>query len=273
MPVQQLFYRSAIPVSPQRHGDVSVKTGHSFAFASRANSAPITAVEFGPAAGDHPIVFAGSGDDVFPAVILGTRDAENLSVDAAGQWKGSYIPAFVRRYPFVFTLDEERNQFTLLIDEEFEGVNKTGRGERLFDSDGEQTSYLKGILRFLQDFQAQFVRTQAFCRRLKELDLLTPMQAQFSLAEGEKRTLSGFLVVNREKLKALDPETVADLLAKDELECIFLHLSSMRHFSRMLERTQPAAATGSATPGPDDAADRPADRDAALDEVETAGNA
>ncbi|MEQ6248038.1 SapC family protein [Sulfitobacter sp. HNIBRBA3233] len=243
MPVQQLFYKTAVPVSAQRHGDLSVSTGKTYAFAGSTNSIPVTAVEFGPAAGDHPIVFAGTGDEIVPAVILGTRDNENLAVDADGKWTGTYIPAFARRYPFIFSLDNDQKRFSLLIDEEFEGANRDGRGERLFDSDGEQTSYLKSLLRFLQDYQAGFVRTQAFCKRLVELDLLTPMQAQFSLAAGEKRTLGGFQVVDREKLKALSDETLGELCRRDEMECIFLHLSSLRHFRRMLEQTNTSGDT------------------------------
>ncbi|SPJ30622.1 SapC family protein [Falsiruegeria mediterranea] len=236
MPVQQLFYSTAVPVSAQRHGDLSISTGKSYSFASKTNSIPVTALEFGPAASDHPIVFAGVGDDTVPAIIVGTRNDENLAVDQDGQWSGTYIPAFARRYPFIFSLDEEKNQFTLLLDEEYEGANREGRGERLFDSEGEQTVYLKSLLKFLQDYQAGFARTQSFCKRLVELDLLTPMQAQFTLPEGESRTLGGFQVIDREKLKALPGDTLSELCSKDELECIYLHLASLRHFRDMLNK-------------------------------------
>lgn len=242
MSVQQLFYRTAVPVTSQRHRDWSVKMGDDFGFARNVNSAPITAVEFAEAAGEYPIVFAGDDKAVFPAVVLGARDGENLCIDAQGKWTGRYIPAFVRRYPFVFSVDPAGKTFTLHIDETFEGVNTEGRGERLFDADGEQTQYLKGILRFLQDYQARFARTQTFCDRLVELDLLQPMQAQFALATGERRTLGGFRVVDREKLKALPEDVLADMCKKDELECVYLHLASLRHFQDMLARFPQAPA-------------------------------
>ncbi|HEV7268078.1 MAG TPA: SapC family protein [Falsiroseomonas sp.] len=107
MSTQQLFYRSVVPVNFQRHKDWSVKTGESYAFAAEVNSVPVTAVEFAPAAAEYPVVFAGNEDAVFPAVILGARTNENLYVDAEGKWLGRYIPAFVRRYPFVFSQDAE----------------------------------------------------------------------------------------------------------------------------------------------------------------------
>jgi hypothetical protein len=175
-------------------------------------------------------------------------------VDADGKWRGKYVPAFVRRYPFVFSQDDAQRTFTLHIDETFVGCNQAGRGERLFDADGAQTQYLKTVLGFLQDYQARFRRTQAYCQRLLELALLQPMQAQFTLNTGEQRSLSGFMVVNREKLKALPAETVQDMLAKDELECTYLHLASLRHFQDMLERFQPKQETIGVEPKPEEPA-------------------
>ncbi|WP_432698190.1 SapC family protein [Marinobacterium sp. YM272] len=242
MATQLLFYNTAVPVSQEKHGDLSVKTGNSYAFSKEVNSVPLTAVEFSLAAAEYPIVFAGNEESVMPAVILGARENENLFVGDDGLWKGKYIPAFVRRYPFVFSSDPSGKQFILNIDEGFEGANRDGRGERLFDSDGTQTQYLKNVLNFLQEYQAHFQRTQAYCKRLKELDLLQPMQAQFNLAEGEKRSLSGFQVVNREKLKEIGQEDLAKMMKTDELECTFMHLYSLRHFNDMvgLMATKPA---------------------------------
>lgn len=243
MPTQQLFYRTAVPVNFQRHKDWSVKTGETYAFAADVNSVPVTAIEFAQAAAEFPIVFAGNDKSVFPAVILGIRENENLYVDGDGKWRGKYIPAFVRRYPFVFSQDEAGKTFTLHIDETFSGCNQAGRGEKLFDADGTQTQYLRTVLGFLQDYQARFRRTQAYCNRLLELNLLQPMQAQFTLNTGEQRSLSGFMVVDRQKLKTLPADVIADLLAKDELECTYLHLASLRHFQDMLERFQPKQET------------------------------
>lgn len=240
MTTQQLFYRSAVPVSAQRHRDWSVKTGESYAFAAGVNSVPVTAIEFAQAAAEYPVVFAGTEQSVFPAVILGLKENQNLWVAADGAWKGKYVPAFVRRYPFVFSQDAEGKVFTLHLDETFEGCNQSGRGERLFDAEGAQTQYLRTVLGFLQEYQARFRRTQAYCARLLELKLLQPMQAQFTLSGGEQRSLSGFMVVDRAKLKALPADVLAEMVTKDELECTFLHLASLRHFQDMLERAQPA---------------------------------
>jgi hypothetical protein len=233
---QQLFYRSAVPVSAERHRDLAVRAGDSYAFAAGVNSVPLVAAEFAEAAAEYPIVFAGVGEAIFPAVILGIRDNENLMVDADGAWRGRYVPAFIRRYPFVFAEDTGAGTLTLVIDESFPGCNRDGRGERLFDAEGAQTQYLRNLLGFLQDYQARMRRTQAYGKRLAELGLLQPMQAQFTLGDGQQTSLSGFQVVDRQKLKTLPGETLAEMMAADELECTFLHLASMRHFQALIGR-------------------------------------
>ncbi len=244
MATQLLIYERAVPVSQQRHRDWYIKTGADYGFASKVNSVPLVAAEVTVAAQTYPVVFAGEGDLV-PVVLLGVRDGENLFVDKDGAWDGKYIPAFVRRYPFVFSSTDDGKTFTLCLDEDFSGVNTEGRGERLFDQDGERTQYLKNVLNFLQVYQAQFQRTQALCKKLADLDVFEPMQAQVRLKSGQSLTLGGFRVISRDKLKALPAETLGELAKADELEVIYAHLASLRNFGPMVERM---GATGSAAP-------------------------
>ncbi|MEM1340780.1 MAG: SapC family protein [Pseudomonadota bacterium] len=246
MSTQLLFYENAVPVSSKKHAKLCVKAGESYAFASKINSVPLTASEFAEAAAEYPIVFAGEGENVVPTVILGVAGSQNAYVSDQGGWGGRYIPAFIRRYPFVFSQETADNQLILHIDESFEGCNTDGRGEHLFDADGNQTQYLKSVLAFLQDYQARFTRSQSYCKRLVELDLLRPMQAQFTLPGGEKRSLTGFMTVDRDRLKTLDGEVLKEMMSTDELECTFLHLVSLRHFGDVADRT-----VSDATPAPE----------------------
>ncbi|MGX9351651.1 SapC family protein [Shimia sp. W99] len=244
---QLLFYENAVPVSSERHKSISVKTGANYKFAEKVNSVPLTAIEFGQASVEYPIVFSGNDEAVMPCAILGATATKNLFVQDDGTWGGKYVPAFVRRYPFVFAQDKSANNLILHIDESYDGCNKEGRGERLFDSDGSQTQYLKNVLAFLQDYQQRFNRTQIFCKRLVDLGLLRPMEAQFNLPTGQRQSLSGFQTVDREKLKALSDEDLGNMMRTDELECIYLHLSSLRHFGSIAERFSMDGDDGSET--------------------------
>lgn len=237
MATQLLFYKNAVPVNPARHANTSVKSGGSFAFAAHVNSVPLVAAEFAEAAVQFPIVFAGEGEAIMPTAILGIEGEKNAFVDTEGKWTGRYIPSFIRRYPFVFSQETEDGRLILCVDEEFEGVNTEGRGERLFDSDGQRTQYLQNVLGFLQDYQARFNRTRLYTQRLVELDLLRPMQAQFTLPGGERRSLTGFRTVDRDRLSALDEDTVMSMFRTEELECTYLHLASVKHFASIAERS------------------------------------
>lgn len=236
MPAQLLIYESAAPVSFGRHAQWFVEVGGDYAFSKHVNSVPLMAVEFPNAAPEYPIVFAGSGDNLVPAVILGMRADENLYLNAQGGWAAKYIPAFVRRYPFVFASSADGKTFTLCIDEAFQGFNQQGRGARLFDDAGKPTPYVSNVLKFLEQYQVEFRRTQAFCARLKALELLEPMRAQATLKSGERFALTGFMAVSRDKLKALPADKLAELAKTDELELLYLHLHSMRNFAAMGER-------------------------------------
>ena len=236
MSKQLLIYGQAAAISKDKHANYSVKAGADYGFAKSINSIPLTAVEFANAATEFAIVFAGSEDNLMPAIITGVRAEENLYVDDAGAFTAKYVPAFLRRYPFVFSSSDDGANFTLCIDEVFDGCNEDGRGERLFDADGEQTQYLNSVLDFLKEYQMQFQRTQLFCKKLKELDLLEPMGAQLTLPAGEQLTLTGFQAINREKLKALSGDQLAELAKTDELELAYMQIQSMRNFSGMLEK-------------------------------------
>lgn len=236
MTTQQLIYETAVPVSSGRHAQCSVEVGADYSFTRNVNSLPLMAVEFPQAAPDYAIVFAGNAEAVMPAVILGVRGNENLYLTKSGEWQAKYIPAFVRRYPFIFSSSADGKTFTLCIDEGFSGFNKEGRGQRLFTDDAKPTPYVDGVLKFLQEYRAQFLRTQAFCKKLIELKLLEPMQAQFTLGSGEKMSLSGFMVVDRKKLNALPGDVLAEMAKTDQLELLYLHLQSMRNFTAVKDR-------------------------------------
>jgi len=239
MSTQLLIYKSAVAVSRTVHHDCFVDIGSNFAFTADINSVPLMAIEFPQAASEYAIVFGGSEADLTPAAILGVRSNENLFLGENGSWQARYIPAFVRRYPFVFSHAEEK--FVLCVDEEFSGFNREGRGHRLFNEDGSSSEYVDGILKFLQDYQAQFLTTQRFCHRIRDLGLLEPMTAQVTLTSGLPLSLGGFMAVNRDKLKALPAETISEMAKTDELELIYMHLNSLRNFDHLRDLLTPRA--------------------------------
>jgi SapC len=233
---QLLIYDSAVPVAASRHGSHSIERSPDYSYSAHINAVPLMAVEFIRAATEYAIVFAESGSEILPAAVLGIRPNENLYVNAEAKWEAKYIPAFIRRYPFVFSIGANRQTVTLCIDESYPGLNREGRGNRLFTDGGNPSVYTEQVLKFLKEYQAHYERTRSFGRRLKELDLLEPMQAQLTTQKGEKFSLGGFMAIPRKKLRALSSEALTALAKTDELELAYLHLYSLRNFTDVKDR-------------------------------------
>lgn len=233
MSKQLLIYENATPLSVERHKEWCLKTTGNFSFAKDVNAFPILGAEFFQAASTYPIIFIQTESNVYPSVVTGVKDRNNFFVTESGEWQADYIPAFVRRYPFIFSLSEDQKTFTVCIDESFDGWNQDGSGERLFDSEENHTQYLKNVVAFLQDYQSGSLATEAFCKKLVELDLLEGMQANLTVNNVPQKPFQGFLGISREKLKSLTAETVYELMQLGWLELIYLHLHSLNHFSRL----------------------------------------
>lgn len=237
MQKQLLIYEKTEAVNKEKHAKLSIEGNNNFGFAQNINAVPVTAVEFPKTAQEFAIVFAGAEDDLMPFAVLSARENENDYLKKDNTFDSKYIPAFLRRYPFVFSSSDDGENFTLCVDSAYKGCNKKGKGERLFDSKGEHTTYLNNILDFLKDYQVQFNRTKELCKKLSELKLLEPMTAEIKPHSGEKMSLTGFYVVNREKIKELSSKQLAELTKTDELELLYLHIQSLNNFDRFLVNT------------------------------------
>ena len=243
-PALPLFYKNVVPLNKEAHSALHVEEIKDYLHTRETNSIYIAAVEFLPAAREYPIVFAKGADQrFFPALLLGLEENKNLFVDAEGKWLAEYIPAYVRRYPFILATPEDSGQdkdqdatFTVCIDEGFPGFNRDQAGKPLFDEQGRQTELLDQAMDFLRDYQSQVQLTAGFCQNLAGHGLFEPMQANVELASGVKHVLGGFFGVNRDRLKALKPEQLAELLKSDEMELIFAHLASLSNLDNLMKR-------------------------------------
>ena len=233
-----LFYKKVVPLNKEVHGELYIEPIEGYQHTKDTNSIYIAAVEFLQNAKEYPIVFTkGSDEKLFPVALLGLQQDQNLFVDKKGQWVADYIPAYVRRYPFILaTPDANNKNFTVCIDESFPGFNTAKEGKPLFNEKGEQLDLLKQAIDFLQDYQNHVQLTTLFCENLSKLDILEPMQANIERVSGDKLSLGGFMGINREKLKALKPTQLTELVKTDQMELIFAHLASLSNLNSLMQR-------------------------------------
>ena len=230
-----MFYEKPVLLNRESHKAKKIMPSTSFAFASKANSLYMAGIEFTEACKEYPIVFAqAGGSKTVPMALLGLRDEENLFVGADGQWAAVYVPAFARRYPFVLA-QLQGQQMGVCIDEGYAGLNET-EGEALFDSKGNSTPFLQNALDFLNRYQVEYARTDRFCERLKDLGLLTEMNAKADLFDGTSFMVNGLMVIDERKLLQLTDAQALDVFRAGELSWVYAHLVSLTNLNRLVDK-------------------------------------
>lgn len=234
-----LFYKDPILLRFEDHRDVGLASAASFEFAREAVAVPLCTSEFAVAMRHYPIVFA-MDDNASPVGIVAIKRGHNLFVERDGKWKpGSYVPAYVRRYPFIAAETVERARQTLAIDrgsDRFvESCSKRGDGERLFDDSGKPTSTAEAAMKFCHAYHALYENTVVFGRALIAAKVLTPYHADFRLPDGSQHRVNGFYAVDEQAFRALPTKTVADWHTKGWLSLVALHLASLQSFQTLLD--------------------------------------
>lgn len=234
-----LFYSQPEPLSPEMHGKLGVKSMDGpFGFAKAGHAIPLTVGEFPLAAVTGPIIFV--GDDKLPIAVMGLNAGDNIFLRPDGLFEpGVYVPAYIRRYPFVFANDDTAKQMVLCIDRAAEFIVDKGYDQAFFEADGQPSQYTKNCIEFCNNFEIERQRTVSFVQILKDLDLFetkvasfTPMNADGT--QGEPQKIAEYFGVSEDKLNNLPLEKVAEIRANGALAQIYAHLLSLVGWDRLV---------------------------------------
>ena len=237
-----LFYNMPVPLSLERHGDKSINLARRFGFAANSNMVPVNMQEFSRVAISYPIVFTESAP-ASAIAILGLRQGQNLFVDDAGAWDGGvYVPAYVRRYPFIFSTGQEDEQLVLCVDEADDLiVDGTGAENTQAIYDGEEASEtIKKMLEFCAAFHRQSLATREFVDELENRALFRPGTVTITNESGEQVNLRGFRIVDETKFNALSDEAFLEFRRKGWLHAITSHLVSVQNLAALGVRSKAA---------------------------------
>jgi len=195
---------------------------------------PLNAVEFVTAARHYPILFNGD-ERGMPLALIGLRAHENLFVEADGMWaEGCYIPAFVRRYPFV--LLNHADEIALCVDSASSMIEPAGK-RRLFEGD-QPSGVLRNVAKFCATYAREQNRTRGLVRALLETDILVERAVNTELPDGQKVAMRGFRVVDTKKFHALPEDIVLDWWGRGWIGAIYAHTVSLGNFGRLYVRAR-----------------------------------
>lgn len=221
-----LFYKQPIPLDASKHQDLSLKKNFGFNFAKEANAVPVNMIEMPQACHYYPIAFS-PDENANPVALLGLRDNENLFVNEKGEWlPNTYIPSYVRRYPFIFSELPNTDQLTLCIDNTPDVVESAG--ENKFFGEGNTPSKLaEDALNFCKSYHAAAQQTSLFAKAISQSGILIEREAQINVGGNRRISFSGFRVIDEKKLMELDDATFLEWRKNGWLPFIYAHLFSI----------------------------------------------
>lgn len=247
-----LYYKSPEPLSPEQHGNLGVKrVDHPYAFVAQSHIVPVTVTEFAPCGLSYPVVFIGN-ETKTPLAVMGLRQGENLYIDEKGDFRpDAYVPAFVRRYPFVYANEQGSDRLILCVDR---GADFVGEEHDVaFFEDGKPSAYTQQAMQFCNDFETERQRTTSFMKLLEDNDLLDQREAKFTPrnpdgSPGPAQKIADYWAVSEEKLAKLGQKKLVELRDNGALGQIYAHMNSLLGWDRLIaiamdraQRRMPAA--------------------------------
>jgi hypothetical protein len=236
-PVLPLFFKRVVGVNPATHPELTLDRSTGFGFAAAAQSVPLGLSELEVAAQHYPILFT-SGPDPMPVALLGLREGRNLFVAPGGTWLAdSYVPAYVRCFPFVFVEDPANKSLFVGMEPDAAALH-SGHGTRLFE-DGRPTAALNDAIAFCTAYREAVVAAATFGRALEAAGLLEEEEATVNFTSGGAARVRGFKLVKPERLAELDDAKFLDWRRMGWVSAIYAHLYSAGRWARLIELAAP----------------------------------
>lgn len=219
-----LFYKNPAPLDAKLHKDLALKKNFGFGFTKGVNAVPVNLIEMPQVCHHYPIAFS-PDDNATPVAILGLRDGENLFLQSDDSWEaGAYIPAYIRRYPFIFSELPNSEQLTLCLDMNDDVIEKKGE-QKFFESD-EPSQLAQNALEFCKSYHAAAQQTIEFSKALSDSGLLVEREAQINVAGNKRISFSGFKVIDEKALAEMDDKLFLEWRKKGWLPFLYAHLFS-----------------------------------------------
>ncbi|MBP7606028.1 MAG: SapC family protein, partial [Giesbergeria sp.] len=169
-----------------------------------------------------------------PLALLGASKGHNAYVRPSGHWMARYVPAHLRRYPFVMAeaaaapQGEGASEISHIVVVDADAPHLSAdEGDRLFNDAGEPSEALLKVQRVLMLMERDNLRTLAMVAQLEAANLLVPQQVTVAKKQGQHIGLQGLRVVDMERLSNLEPEALKALQQSGALALAYAHQLSL----------------------------------------------
>jgi SapC len=244
-----LLFNELAPLSSVDHGSWKARRSETAPFLATQHAIPVTVDEFAVVQRYYPIIFS-AGDNPVPLALMGLNEGVNTYVDDAGKLMNEvYVPAYVRRYPFLLArLREDAEELSLCFDPTADAIGPFDDGDALFE-DGKPTAATTAILQFCEQFEQAGQRTTAFMQELTNAKLLMDGEVSIQVADSEQPFIyRGFQMVNEEKLRELRGDALRKMMKSGLLPLVHAHLFSLSLMREIFARQMSQGKVPTPTP-------------------------
>lgn len=233
-----LFYSDLVALNVAEHGKMKIRAIEKAPMIATTHAIPATVDEFALLQRHYPIVFS-VGETPIPLALMGLSEGVNVFLNDDGMLRDGtmYVPAYMRRYPFLLArLRPDTDELSLCFDPTSGAVGDFEDGEALFD--GEQPSQAtNAVLQFCEQFETAGQRTGLFVEELKKLGLLMDGEVAIQPEGADQPFIyRGFQMVDEEKLRELRGDELRKMNQNGMLALIYAHLFSLPQIREVFGR-------------------------------------
>lgn len=226
-------------LDPDLHRHLRIRTEFGAELGDAVMAAITVPDEFRMIQGQFPILFRKEpGERDFMALaLLGFKAGENLFLKD-NRWEATYRPWSLSVQPFlVGRSEEDEGEAQVHIDLAHPRLTDDAEeGLAIFTDNGEVSPYLDQVVKLLSALDAGFQITSQFFETLLDYDLLEPLMLNLAFADGSEQDLTGFHVINEQRVAELDGEALGRLQSEGFLQPIYMALASLSQLTNLVNR-------------------------------------
>lgn len=218
-----ITYRDLTLINSQSMAKSALKTNPWLDIAKTAQLIPINITECKPVCTDMPIIFSPIGRPMPIAMTSFLSDTNSFIKN--GEWQAdTYVPAALRRYPFVLGNINSEGKQPLYIDS---NAISDDHEHPLFNETGNSEKILENAIKHCKEYDDHLKITENIIDTIDSLDLFKETQLVITNKAGEEKKTGIFKIIDNDKYKNLSDEHIVTLQKNHGLWVIHTHIISM----------------------------------------------
>jgi hypothetical protein len=232
-----MLYNDLVPLSSVDHATWKLRPLDDLAMLAGIHAVPLAVEEFPLAQRYFPIVFSQNGDDSVPLALMGLNEGVNVFINDEGVFSAGYVPAYLRRYPWLLArLNPQGEDLSLCFDPSRGMLGEFEEGIALFE-DGQPAQIVTDTLKFCEQFEIAAQSTVQFMRDLNELGILEDGEFKIQHPQmPEPYNYRGFRMVNEQKLRELRGDQLRKMNQNGMLTVLHAHLFSLNQMNELFSK-------------------------------------